>query len=82
MNSLYYSERNASTGSSLAALDAGYVPKKSPTLKATISPLITDHNCTELGSENTHVITLATRTPHKTPIAPPITEIVDDSIKN
>src|SRR6266446_3253184 len=77
-----YSERNASTGSSLAALDAGYVPKKSPTLKATISPLITDHNCTELGSANTHAITLATRTPHKTPIAPPITEIVDDSIKN
>jgi len=73
MDSLFYSERSASTGSAWQ-LDAGYVPKKRPTLKATIRPLITVPQCTELGSENAHVMALATSTPHKTQMAPPITE--------
>jgi len=64
MNSLFYSERNASTGSSLAALDAGYVPKKSPTLKATSAA---DHRPQLHGARERkyHVIALATSTPHK-----------------
>ena len=58
------------------------MPKKSPTLKATSSPPITDQSCTALGRGDTQETSFATRTPKKTPSAPPMTATVDDSIKN
>jgi len=66
----------------LAAFDAGYVPKNKPTLSATASPPITDQSCTALGSGETQETSLAASTPKKTPRAPPITEIVEDSMRN
>src|SRR5712691_13073656 len=77
-----YSERKASTGSSLAALDAGYVPKNKPSLSATARPPMTDQSCTALGRGETQETSLAMSTPIKTPTAPPMTAIVEDSIKN
>src|SRR6266850_200673 len=51
-----HSDRSASTGSSFAAFEAGYVPKKRPTLKATSSPPMTDQSCTALGRGETQVV--------------------------
>ena len=66
-----YSARNATTGSSLAAFAAGYTPKNSPTLVATINPISTDQICTELGSAVVKVTIFASRMPRATPQIPP-----------
>jgi len=38
-----YSYRSASTGSTLAALSAGYTPKNTPTLRLNVNATVTDH---------------------------------------
>src|ERR1700674_4400980 len=43
---------------------------------------MTDQSCTALGSGETQETSLAASTPKKTPRAPPITEMVEDSMRN
>src|SRR5579883_1045333 len=76
------SDLNATMGSSIAALRAGYTPKKMPTPPDTNSASSTDHTCMSDGKPMASVTSLATPAPHSTPIAPPTSDIVADSIRN
>src|SRR5580658_6801774 len=69
---LCYSYRSATTGSSRAALIAGYIPKNNPTLIETNVPTKIAHSGTLDGNAGTSaVISILIPTPHSTPITPP-----------
>src|ERR1035441_8741807 len=67
-----YSKRNACTGSSLAALLAGQIPKNKPTPTDTTIPEIAAQAGTVTGSEvNTILLIIAIAQPSPSPATPP-----------
>src|SRR5215831_6309467 len=67
----YISNLSATIGSSFAAFRAGYTPKNTPTLAATLSPAKTAQSLIDEGIPIRAVTTFAMVIPPKTPHAPP-----------
>ena len=72
----------ASIGFKLAALRAGYQPKKTPVKVQTRNDITTEYSNTDTGHPSKELRTKETPIPNPTPIMPPDTLIIIDSIRN
>src|SRR5438477_3147438 len=78
----YTSNLSASIGSSLAALRAGYTPKKTPTALETTIARITAESGTDIGKGVNRPTANEIPAASSTPSTPPIADITDDSMTN
>ena len=81
-NGLNYSYLNASIGLRLAALRAGYQPKKSPTEAENKKESNTEYRVTTTGQPPKPAMALEIKSPSVTPIRPPKKLMKIDSIIN
>src|SRR5436309_5514351 len=78
----YASNLNASIGSSLDALRAGYTPKKMPTALETTTARMTAESGTAMGSGVKRPTTKAIPAASSTPSMPPIADMTEEDRKS
>src|SRR6185437_8485055 len=79
---VFYSYLNASIGSNLEALIAGYIPEITPTNAHKLTPIVI-HNQGTINPTLKNILTiLPSSIPRITPAVPPIRLIITDSVRN